>query len=313
MCFTLILPYWLTGCRTPSLLPTCPSWSAPVSTCTVVMMISLFPCTESARPPSKRRKRKASSSNNSGAGSNNSRDVPPSGKQKRSPGPHGFNIGSSVPGVKTETITPMTLPSPTPFTCALLSAPCPLCLSACGLPCIMSVLFFYILYICFLCRTEFLSDTTALDITTSCIFSLSLSLSLSHHFASCLGFPFHCSPTPLPRHHHLPISSFPISISATPPPLPHPTSWPCFLHLLPSSSPVLCSRPHHGALLGSGVPLCGSAKVLQRWQAVSAFLSLPTIAVCVPFLLILPACEIWGSVRHVQQHPRWAVAFFVVF
>ena len=312
MCFTLILPYWLTGCRTPSLLPTCPSWSAPVSTCTVVMMISLFPCTESARPPSKRRKRKASSSNNSGAGSNNSRDVPPSGKQKRSPGPHGFNIGSSVPGVKTETITPMTLPSPTPFTCALLSAPCPLCLSACGLPCIMSVLFFYILYICFLCRTEFLSDTTALDITTSCIFSLSLSLFLTillhvwgfHSIAALHPSPATTTYQSLPS---------PSPSLRPPPPLPHPTSWPCFLHLLPSSSPVLCSRPHHGALLGSGVPLCGSAKVLQRWQAVSAFLSLPTIAVCVPFLLILPACEIWGSVRHVQQHPRWAVAFFVVF
>ncbi|KAK7109870.1 LIM domain-binding protein 2-like isoform X3 [Littorina saxatilis] len=52
---------------------------------------------DSARPPSKRRKRKASSSNNSGP-NNNNRDVPPSGKQKRSPGPHGFNIGSSVPG-----------------------------------------------------------------------------------------------------------------------------------------------------------------------------------------------------------------------
>ena len=51
---------------------------------------------DSARPPSKRRKRKASNSGNSG--NSNSRDVPPSGKQKRSPGPHGFNIGSTVPG-----------------------------------------------------------------------------------------------------------------------------------------------------------------------------------------------------------------------
>ncbi|XP_076437305.1 LIM domain-binding protein 2-like isoform X2 [Babylonia areolata] len=57
---------------------------------------------ESARPPSKRRKRKGSASNNSGAGNNN-RDVPPSGKQKRSPGPHGFNLGSSVPGAEKTT------------------------------------------------------------------------------------------------------------------------------------------------------------------------------------------------------------------
>ncbi|KAL8609388.1 LIM domain-binding protein 2 [Nucella lapillus] len=52
---------------------------------------------ESARPANKRRKRKGSASNNSGVG-NNRGDAPPSGKQKRSPGPHGFNIGSSVPG-----------------------------------------------------------------------------------------------------------------------------------------------------------------------------------------------------------------------
>lgn len=55
------------------------------------------PGKESTRPPSKRRKRKASSSNNSNTGNNN-RDVPPSGKQKRSPGPQGFTLGSSVPG-----------------------------------------------------------------------------------------------------------------------------------------------------------------------------------------------------------------------
>ena len=301
MCFTLILPYWLTGCKTPSLLPTCPSWSAPVSTCTVVMEISLFPCTESARPPSKRRKRKASSSNNSGAGSNNSRDVPPSGKQKRSPGPHGFNIGSSVPGVKTETITPMTLPSPTPFTCAYLSAPCPLCLSACGLPYIMSVLFILYIYMFPMQNWVFIGHY--------CIghhhFLHLLSLTILLHV---WGFPSIAAlhpPPPPTTYESLP------SPSLRPP--PPPTSCPCFLHLLPSSSPVLCSRPHHGVLLGSGVPWCGSAKVLQRWQAVLAFLSLPTIAVYVPFLLILPACEIWGSVRHVQQHPHWAVAFFVVF
>ena len=72
---------------------------------------------ESARPPSKRRKRKGSASNNSGVGNNNSRDVPPSGKQKRSPGPHGFNIGSSMPGVNltTNLISPCALPfSPFP-------------------------------------------------------------------------------------------------------------------------------------------------------------------------------------------------------
>ncbi|XP_076460536.1 LIM domain-binding protein 2-like isoform X2 [Babylonia areolata] len=53
---------------------------------------------ETTRPANKRRKRKGSAGNNSGVGNNNSRDVPPSGKQKRSPGPHGFNIGASVPG-----------------------------------------------------------------------------------------------------------------------------------------------------------------------------------------------------------------------
>ncbi|XP_025093364.1 LIM domain-binding protein 2-like isoform X3 [Pomacea canaliculata] len=56
------------------------------------------PGKESTRPPSKRRKRKASTSNNSNTGNANNRDVPPSGKQKRSPGPPGFSIGSSVPG-----------------------------------------------------------------------------------------------------------------------------------------------------------------------------------------------------------------------
>ncbi|XP_035826512.1 LIM domain-binding protein 2 isoform X3 [Aplysia californica] len=53
---------------------------------------------ESARPPSKRRKRKGSQSTNAGSGNINNRDAPPSGKQKRSPGPQGFNLGSTVPG-----------------------------------------------------------------------------------------------------------------------------------------------------------------------------------------------------------------------
>ncbi|BFY98437.1 hypothetical protein BsWGS_01485 [Bradybaena similaris] len=56
------------------------------------------PGKESARPQSKRRKRKGSTSNNANAGNMNSRDAPPSGKQKRSPGPQGFNLGSTVPG-----------------------------------------------------------------------------------------------------------------------------------------------------------------------------------------------------------------------
>jgi hypothetical protein len=56
------------------------------------------PGKESARPPSKRRKRKGSAGNNAGAGNLNNRDAPPSGKQKRSPGPQGFNLGSTVPG-----------------------------------------------------------------------------------------------------------------------------------------------------------------------------------------------------------------------
>ncbi|KAL8591606.1 LIM domain-binding protein 2 [Nucella lapillus] len=47
---------------------------------------------ESARPASKRRKRKSSAGNNSG-GANT-----PSTKQKRSPGPQGFSLGSSLPG-----------------------------------------------------------------------------------------------------------------------------------------------------------------------------------------------------------------------
>ena len=65
-----------------------------------VVLISLV--TDTARPPSKRRKRKSSAGNNSTSGNVNSRDaVPPSGKQKRSPGPQGFNIASSVPGVGT--------------------------------------------------------------------------------------------------------------------------------------------------------------------------------------------------------------------
>ncbi|KAI8789039.1 LIM domain-binding protein 2 isoform X4 [Biomphalaria glabrata] len=55
------------------------------------------PGKESARPPSKRRKRKGSASNNAGAGNMNN-NAPPSGKQKRSPGPQGFNLGSTVPG-----------------------------------------------------------------------------------------------------------------------------------------------------------------------------------------------------------------------
>ncbi|XP_029644689.1 LIM domain-binding protein 2 isoform X6 [Octopus sinensis] len=55
--------------------------------------------TDTARPPSKRRKRKSSAGNNSTSGNVNSRDaVPPSGKQKRSPGPQGFNIASTAPG-----------------------------------------------------------------------------------------------------------------------------------------------------------------------------------------------------------------------
>ena len=54
---------------------------------------------ESSRPPSKRRKRKGSASTNAGSANINNRDAPPSGKQKRSPGPQGFNLGSTVPGV----------------------------------------------------------------------------------------------------------------------------------------------------------------------------------------------------------------------
>ncbi|CAI9732870.1 Hypothetical predicted protein [Octopus vulgaris] len=58
---------------------------------------------DTARPPSKRRKRKSSAGNNSTSGNVNSRDaVPPSGKQKRSPGPQGFNIASTAPGVGTQ-------------------------------------------------------------------------------------------------------------------------------------------------------------------------------------------------------------------
>ncbi|KAK6178025.1 LIM domain-binding protein 2 isoform X3 [Patella vulgata] len=53
------------------------------------------PGKEATRPPSKRRKRKASTGNNSNS---NSRDGAPTGKQKRSPGPPGFNISTSVPG-----------------------------------------------------------------------------------------------------------------------------------------------------------------------------------------------------------------------
>ncbi|CAI9732868.1 Hypothetical predicted protein [Octopus vulgaris] len=57
------------------------------------------PGKDTARPPSKRRKRKSSAGNNSTSGNVNSRDaVPPSGKQKRSPGPQGFNIASTAPG-----------------------------------------------------------------------------------------------------------------------------------------------------------------------------------------------------------------------
>ncbi|ESO82614.1 hypothetical protein LOTGIDRAFT_184392 [Lottia gigantea] len=44
------------------------------------------------RPPSKRRKRKQSTGSNSNS---NSRDGAPAGKQKRSPGPQGFNINTS--------------------------------------------------------------------------------------------------------------------------------------------------------------------------------------------------------------------------
>jgi len=56
------------------------------------------PGKESSRPPSKRRKRKGSASTNAGSANINNRDAPPSGKQKRSPGPQGFNLGSTVPG-----------------------------------------------------------------------------------------------------------------------------------------------------------------------------------------------------------------------
>lgn len=50
---------------------------------------------EANRQPSKRRKRKSSTSNNAAANSGNARDQPPGGKQKRSPGPQGFN---PIPG-----------------------------------------------------------------------------------------------------------------------------------------------------------------------------------------------------------------------
>ena len=50
---------------------------------------------DTARQPGKRRKRKSSTGSATNAVNNNS--IPPTGKQKRSPGPQG--IGTSVPGV----------------------------------------------------------------------------------------------------------------------------------------------------------------------------------------------------------------------
>ena len=75
-----------------------------ISVCILYQLLKLFTqvislCLESARPPSKRRKRKGSASTNAASGNMNNRDAPPSGKQKRSPGPQGFNLGSTVPGV----------------------------------------------------------------------------------------------------------------------------------------------------------------------------------------------------------------------